>query len=1183
MDIEQIRTQFEQSLNARDKQLLTVQKELLKAKKANTTLKEENSKLQANIHMKEMAIMQLEKERNEIRTSEMATSLDASNYKREAQVYDEFLKSNLAKSDFFVRTIQKLETELRNKLDQINELDKNNVVLNNENASFQSFDTHFHIKEEIYKSTISKLFEDMKNLNEMFIVRTTDLGYQIEAKERENERIKNNEEKLLDKISLLEASVKNLTEDKELDRQGLENAIKLSETISNNRKIEIEKLQEELRVRNAAFEERDKRMLETFQNKDQQINSLIQEVHELKLAMIEKDAQITRLTEENRRAKVRETLLNQGLEEFGAQREAFDSLSREDLIDRLGQTTEALGLANGEVSKLQIQIGDIKKQLAHNIPMLLDKEAQYSKASEENENLRVRLEKIMKETEKVYKEKVHAEKELKRIRDLSVGENFDTAFLSNQVTKLLIQNNKLKLALTNGTGGESVEQILIADLEPSTSVFYNDVEDLKNKYAIILKRYKDMKAKGEKPKQQPKLPNFGAKRMFPVEEEEVYEEDYGRMEDEESGFGMRRDEGKEAIEKRRKLEEGLDLEGRAIRDAQAAVINKNNIEIADLQTKLRELEQQNIKLSQEISSFNVRKNQEEYQQKSQFLVAENNLRKAEDGENENKRLLLERQQLQNRILEKDRALNEMVGKVGKIQKENLDLQHKLNLTQKELNNRKNFEDTLNKAIEEARNGIMVEEKDLGQSLQVVKEENLLMKMKIENQAVLLKNYEDRVTNLQRLLNQVNKEYQAHSDKLNKIFFFDEEIKESYNSSIQEVFVLRSKLHELQELLDFYRRELQAQNIEYEGTFDKLEEMTGTITQNFVTLKEKIHEKENQIKKELSKLPNYENKVKELEGKVTTFLEEKEKQQEEAEEEEYEDTDWVHISEHQELKEKLKKEEENTLGYKNMVEELRDQLLHERETNLKHSSIQQQENEQVKQFIMEIDTLTSEKKRLEDTIAQLNETNEINLAQLALIQASFDREVESLTEENKRLQEDLNKLAENFGTAASENIENSGILALGQKNNLLNYLRERNSTLAFERDQLRSKLFALKKKIDALKAEKLQYISKLENELQGLRHKQELESVPQTSYLKVIIEENKTLQKENEKRKKLISEQEQQLKVIEQYRRDEAASSMEEEGDEDDLNADKILSLLERAKAQFEVLGKIEGKEQGDKA
>jgi hypothetical protein len=411
-------------------------------------------------------------------------------------------------------------------------------------------------------------------------------------------------------------------------------------------------------------------------------------------------------------------------------------------------------------------------------------------------------------------------------------------------------------------------------------------------------------------------------------------------------------------------------------------------------------------------------------------------------------------------------------------------------------------------------------------------------------------------------------------------FFEDEIKDSYNSSTQEVFHLRGQLYELREILKFYKQELATQTEEYQDAFDKIEEVTAAITDNFNSLETKFTRQENQFKDRIKNIETDQiTVIQDLQSKVDQHLEAA------PEEEVYEDSDWVHISEFQQLEEKIKKEEERTKTLQNTIEEMREQLLHEREENLKQTSVQQQENEQVKKYLSEINTLTNERNILNDIVAKLKEKNDIQQQQLITTQDTFDREITALTEENTVLRADMSKLTEDMGKSATENIEQAGILALEQRNNLLRYLREKNIELAFERDQLKSKLFAHRKTINTQKTETLQQIEKLENELRDLKRTKDLEMVPQTTFLKGLIEENKNLHQQNTKNKKILDSQGQQIKVIEQYQREEAEQEAGspvamEEDEEEALDAEKILSLLERAKAQYEVLGKLDVNQPG---
>jgi len=323
--------------------------------------------------------------------------------------------------------------------------------------------------------------------------------------------------------------------------------------------------------------------------------------------------------------------------------------------------------------------------------------------------------------------------------------------------------------------------------------------------------------------------------------------------------------------------------------------------------------------------------------------------------------------------------------------------------------------------------------------------------------------------------------------------------------------------------------------------------------------------------------DYENKLQGLNTQVEKFIEENE------EEEVYEDTDWKHISEYQTLEEKLKKEEENTKLYKDLVDEVRDQLLSERETNLKYTTVQQQENEQIKKYIVEIDRLVTEKARLENTINRLNRTIEEITQNSAIAQQTFERDLAELNNDNRALREDLERMTENLSKVTGASTEQAGMIAFEQQNNLLTYLREKNGTLAFERDQLKSQLLTLRKKINTLKDEKANQVDVLENELSNLKYNKELQTVPQTDFLKILIEENKNLLKDNKKNQKILAEQELQLQIYDKIRKeqeDQGKSPDVIEEEEDDLvNAEKLVVLLEKAKAQYEILGKIANKEE----
>jgi len=1175
MEIEQNAPKLEQIINARDKQLFQLQKELLKSKRVNQTLKEEKNSLENNINNHEKVISDLEKEKNDFEATNQLLSLDCFNYKRDAEIYDEFLKTNLAKSDYFINTIKKLDIELRTKLDDMNNLDKNNLTLLRENETFKDLDHFYQRKEEIYKSTLDKLFEDMSAASQTFQERTSMLENDLDVSQREIHKLRDNEKNLVDKINNLERTLKEGNEGKLREVRGLEQALDLSIVQSKSRLEETEKFRSEVQKKNSELEERDRKSFQIFEDKDKKINELTQEVQNLHLKLIEKDAQMARITDENQRIKVRETLLNQGLEEFESQQGSYSSMSKESLLEYLKNIVETLKLERSEKIKAATQLEDIKKDLAEKIPLLLDKQAQFQKASEENQNLKTRIEKLLEELQKVYNEKVSYEKEIKRIKNETSEENFGVAFLNNQVTKLLIQNNKLKLAFVNGLQNQTISDLLGPDAEKSDSKFYSDINDLQNKYQLLLKRVRDLKKQKERETVSGGNKN---KRLSRIEEEEEEEESSSDNQGEVEFKESRKLEGKEIIEKKRKLE--LDnVQLQAAKHAQEGVIQRLNEENLSLKNKIRELEQESARLGQQISIMNVEKNTAEFQKKNQALLYDSDLKKAEDNEAQIRRLLSERENLNKRIAEKDKAISENLSKVEKVKKENLDLQHKLTLIEKETKNRKDFEERLNKAIEDAGKVTMIEEHDSYNSVLKLKEDNLLLKTKVENQSAIIKNYEDRETSLQRLVNQASQQFKAYSDKLHTIFF-QNEIKDSYNSPTQEVLILRGKLYELQETLVFYKQELDHQTREYQEAFGKIEEMTNVISEKFGSLSNRFTEQGDQLKEQLAVVTSdYQKRIENLNSKVDTYVEGG------VEEEVYEDNEWVYITEYQELQEKLKKEEEKSLSYKNMVEDIREQLLKEREDNLKYTSVQSQETDQVKKYLIEVDRLTSDKAKLENTIAKLNESIEHLNQQLTLTQQIFDKDIGALNEENKVLRSDIDKLTENLGKVTGETVEQSGILALEQRNNLLNYLRNKNANLAVERDQLKAKLLNMRKKISSLQGEKLEQIGKLESELTSLKMSQGLETVPQTNFLKSIIEEKNNLIKENEKKGKVIKEQEKQLNLFETLRGEEVeiegASPDKMEEEPEGFNAEKILSLLERAKAQFEVLEKIDIKGQKD--
>jgi len=349
-----------------------------------------------------------------------------------------------------------------------------------------------------------------------------------------------------------------------------------------------------------------------------------------------------------------------------------------------------------------------------------------------------------------------------------------------------------------------------------------------------------------------------------------------------------------------------------------------------------------------------------------------------------------------------------------------------------------------------------------------------------------------------------------------------------------------------------------------------------ITEKFGSLNSKFMEQGSQLKDQLTQLAtDYEAKLQGLNTQVDKFVENNE------EEEVYEDTDWKHISEYQALEEKLKKEEENTKLYKNLVDEVRDQLLQERETNLKYTRVQQQENEQIKQYIVEIDRLITEKARLENSISGLNRKVEESTQKSRETQETLEKDILELSTENNTLRQDLQRMTENLSQVTSTSTEQAGIVAFEQQNNLLAYLREKNGILAFERDQLKSQLATLRKKINALKDEKANQVDVLENELTNLKYHRELETVPQTDFLKVLIEENKNLLKDNKRNQKILSDQERQLQVYDRLRKEQEDQSKSPDAIEEEeaelVNAEKLLLVLEKAKAQYEVLGKIDNK------
>jgi len=1180
MEIEQNITQLEQIVNTKDKQLFQLQKELLKSKKANQTLKEEKNVLGENIKNHEKIIGELENDKREYEASKQIISLDCFNYKRETEIYDAFLKSNLAKSDYYVNTIKRLDAELRAKLDAINNLDKHNLTLLRENEASKDIEAFFQKKEDIYKSTLEKLFEDLNSASQAYQEKTAKLEYDLDFVQRENQRLRNNEQSLNDKINSLENLAKEGTEGKIKEIRGLEQALDLSLVQNKSRQAEAEKFRAEAQKKNSELEERDRKTFQVFEEKDKKIEALTQEVQNLHLKLIEKDEQITRFNEENQKMKVRETLLNQGLEEFESQEGSYNQMTKDDLLKYLKNIIETLKLERSEKTKAVTQLEDIKRDLAVKIPVLLDKQAEFHKTSEENDNLRSRNEKLIEELQKVYKEKVSYENQIKRIKSESTtDESFNAAFLNNQVSKLLVQNHKLKLALVNGLQNQSIEELLSDDVEKSNSIFYHDIDDLQKKHQLLVKRVRELKDKKERDIRSSVNPN---KRLNRIEEEEEEDEEFssGGVQEEPEFKEARKFAGKEIIEKKRKLEkENIQLQ--ATQHAQDGVIKRLNEENLSLKNRIRELEQENIRLDQQISIMNVEKKNIDFQMKNQNVMMDSNLQKAEDNENQIRRLLAERENLNKRIVEKDKTINENLSKVEKTKKEILNLQHKLTLTEKELNNRKDFEERLNKAIEDSGRVNMIEEHDSVHSTLQLKEDNLLMKTKIENQTTIIKNYEERESNLQRLVNQATNQLQLYSEKLHTIFF-QNDIKETYNSPTQEVATLRGKLYELQETLIFYKQELDNQTKEYQNAFGKIEEITNVISEKFGSLSHKFTEQGDQLKEQLASVTtDYQKKIENLNSKVDTYVESG------AQEEVYEDNEWVHITEYQLLEEKLKKEEENTRSYKNMVDEIREQLLNEREENLKYTSVQSQETDQIKKYLIDINKLTSDKVRLENTIAKLNENVEHLNQQIAFTQQIFDKEIEALNEENKVLRTDIDKLTENIGKTTGETVEQAGILAIGQRNNLLNYLREKNANLALERDQLKAKLLNMRKKINSLQNEKLEQIGKLENELTSLKINQELETVPRTKFLKSIIEEKNNLLKENEKKEKLLKEQEKQISLFETLRGEnieieESPNKMEEETNED-FDAEKILSLLERAKAQFEILGKIDMKDQKDQA
>ena len=1173
MEVESSATKLEQIINTKDKQLVTLQKELLKNQRTTQTLKTERDTFSDNLSQKENLIKDLTSLKDQAEAAQRLTSLDSINYKREAELYDQFLQTNLAKSDYFIKTIKQLDTELRAKLEAIKDLDKQNAFLVRENSSFQELDSFFKKKEEIYKTTIEDLFGELNTYHQAAQEKTTRIEAKLEAEQRESERIRISENNLRQRVGSLETSIKETQGDKNIELRNVQRALDLSLALNKNLKQDLEILREELKAKRGSYEEKDQEVFRTFEEKSKKIESLHQEIHDLKLQIVEKDANFSRISEENRRLTAKDTLLNQGFEEFQNQQEVYNDLSKENLLEHLGKMMQIIEVERNDKLKLTTQLSEIRKDLSEKIPILLEKQAQFSKASEENDVLRSRIDKFSAELDKVYNEKVTLEREIERRKENEQSlENFDAAFLSNQVTKLLIQNNKLKLAITQAGGtAQQVEAIIGENREAPNSVFYRDIEDLQEKHRMLVKRVKELKGVKET------KPDFlQGKRLSKIEEDED-EDVVSSPEDQDS----RRLQGKEVIEKKIKSEKS-EVQARAEKQAQEGVIKNLNREILDLKNKIREMEQINIAVTQELNFVKSEQTKVDAQSKNQAALFENNLNKFQSNENEVKRLVQEREDLKKKLTEKDRIVSEHAAKAEAARKEKANLEHKLTILQKELANRKDFEDRLNKAIQNAQQPTtMLEETSEApvsiDSLQTLREDNILLKAKVETQSVLLKSHENRELSLKNLLAQVSQQFQTYSDKLQAIFFV-KDVRESYNSPTQEVSILRGKLHELQETLAFYREELYSQTIEYQQAFDKIEKMASVITEKFGSLNSKFIEQGAQLKDQLTQLTtDYETKLQGLNTQVDKFIESNE------EEEVYEDTDWKHISEYQALEEKLKKEEENSKLYKDLVDEVRDQLLQERETNLKYTRVQQQENEQIKQYIVEIDRLVTEKARLENSIAGLNRKLEESTQKSRETQETFERDILELSTENKTLRQDLERMTENLSQVTSTSTEQAGIVAFEQQNNLLAYLREKNGTLAFERDQLKSQLATLRKKINALKDEKANQVDVLENELTNLKYHRELETVPQTDFLKILIEENKNLLKDNKRHQKILSEQERQLQIYDRLRKEQEDQSKSpdaiEEEEADLVNAEKLLLVLEKAKAQYEVLGKIDGKDE----
>ena len=887
-----------QLINRKEKENVQLQKALKDLNLQNKRLEEENSKLKSDLAKTNNELSHLSKLVKQYQENLKNENMNSSEIKKENDIFQRYLTSSLTQTNFLIQKVKELEDELSNRINDLKSTNNMNITLSLEKENLRDIEENLRNRERIFESAMNKLLDDLSKLSKSNKEVITDLQTKNAYYEKEIQALRERESTNAGRIVELEQQIQNLSLEKEQEIQSYKDALNTHFQQMHYAKNEIIHLQTTIKDRDYQISELMKKLVNAEQFNQEKNANLLKENEELKYKQLDMEQEILLLKNENQTFKSKEEAFQARLQNLS--QESYDDLPHATLLEKANELRQILAHEKNEKDKLSVKFDKIKKELSEKIPELMDTYARINKISEENASLKEKNLKLAEEFKKTYQEKAQLEQEVSDLR-YKLDNNFDATFLSQQLSKLLVENHKLKIIIQKNIGNQA-DKLLGEDERvkySDRSDFFYDIDDLQKKYMLLLKRYKDEKSGN----------------VIEIEDEPTHKN-----------------------ESQPKISSNL-VPIKKLPSSQVITIEEDNSEDATVskqlydqaKEELQKLRKENYYLQEKVNALNS----------SQKKVLESSIGPhTKDNENEIKRLIKEKEEINNRLVAKEKEINGFKSRLTDLTKKVSELENKANILTQQIEIEKSEKIKLQNVIKEKGDIIHTpDEQSLADKISII--DNISLKSQLEQQSFLLKQYETEIKNLKSTIEDIKESSRNAIQNLSNILFQGDD-KIYRHSPSEEILILRSHLYHLKSMLSFYESEFNNQRQEYENDFNKIEEILNEMFQNYARLQIRLNKQENDMKNEIAEFSMaFENKLNDMKNKVENFIE----GEEEAEQEEdYEE--WKHIDEYRELENKLQEAEKKHSELLTYIEELKDNLLHEREINISLTKTKQQENQEI---------------------------------------------------------------------------------------------------------------------------------------------------------------------------------------------------------------------------------------------